>query len=199
MTAKQAALIVPLPTLSSETRFNDGNTKDIITSIVEVDIESATREDLILLAQRLRGKTEFETCRNIWYFAKREFIYKADPNGHEQIRFPNRAIHDAAKGIGFDCKTFSTTIAELLRLNDIEGDFKFISQTWEKKATHIYCVAYLSDGRKVILDAVYHVFNQEPRLVHAWFKPIAKRKKAGAIGQLFKSSRENGLQYGRRL
>ena len=53
MTAKQAALIVPMPSLLSETAFNDGNTKDIIETIVEVDAESATREDLILLAQRL--------------------------------------------------------------------------------------------------------------------------------------------------
>lgn len=195
MTAQEAARLVPSPIGQNETRFSDGNTDDIITTILEVDAECATRRDLKALAQRLRGATDFETCRNIWYFIKREIPYKADENGNEQIRFPNRAISDAAKGKGCDCKSFAVLTADLLRENNIDGFFVFISQTWQKKPTHVYCKAKLKNGQIVVLDAVYHVFNGEPRKVHEWKEPISKRTETtNSIGKINRSTVLRGVR-----
>src|SRR5574344_2420129 len=78
-----------------------GNTDDIIHEIINTyhDFKSSTAG----LAQKLRGNSEMDTCRNVFNFAVENVKYSEDPVGVQWIRTPARLLRD---GVG-DCKSYA--------------------------------------------------------------------------------------------
>jgi hypothetical protein len=107
------------------------------------------------LAPKLRGQNILETCRNTWNFCKRNFKYKQDEDGKEQVRSPRRSWQDRHLGINCDC--YSTLISSILtnlriphmlrvtKYPDLENPSLPASQV---PYSHIYVVA-LDGGRAV--------------------------------------------------
>ena len=162
-----------------EVRFENGNTDDIIELVRYADSEAAKERLCKEFAPLLRGKTDFETVKNTWLFVRNEIPYKADTAGYERVRLPNKCIWDAYRySDGGDCKTFCTLTTDLLRENGIDSLIRFISQTWVKKARHVYNVAIVN-GEEVPCDGVHKVFNENPTYVYKWdFKAVPSKKTA---------------------
>lgn len=61
-------------------------------------VVSETLDQTKQISQRLKGRTIYETCSNIWQFVYNHINYKKDQEGYEQIRSPSRAWHDRKQG-----------------------------------------------------------------------------------------------------
>lgn len=166
---QKAKELTKKPLDKDEIRFKNGNTEDIIELVRYGDSEAAKARFLKEFAPLLKGKTPFETCRNVYNFVRNELKYVADVRGYERVRLPNKAIWDAYRyDNGGDCKTFFVITSDLLRELSIKCKCRFISQNFIKKARHVYAVAILENGQEVPCDAVFHTFNQNPFWVYKW-------------------------------
>jgi len=142
----------------------EGDTSDII-NVVMYAYDSETDPQIKVLAEQLRGATDYDTCQNIWQYLIDNITYKADSDGTngELVRSPARLVHD---GVG-DCKSYSIFTATILRYLGIPCVFRFASYSNKKEATHVYIVA----NGNIIIDAVAHVqlnynFNQEVKYTY---------------------------------
>lgn len=119
------------------------------------------------IAERLQGKTDYETCKNIWQYLLDHIKYRADV-GKQEIKSPARLINDRSG----DCKSYSLFTAVILRYLNIPHVFRFVSYDKRKEATHVYVMAQLPShsgeglGGEVIIDAVATIqagqtFNKE--------------------------------------
>jgi predicted transglutaminase-like cysteine proteinase len=142
--------------LTERLLFQDGQTKDIIAVILEMDAE-ADRFVNKEAAQCLQGSTQYETLRNVWNFVKRNVTYKADNRGKEVVKSP-AALFEIGRG---DCKSFSIAEAALLRSLGFKGiRYRFAAYGSSTEVSHVYIVVKLS-GKDVILDAVHSRFDDE--------------------------------------
>ena len=110
------------------------------------------------LAQLLKGKSVYDTCRNIWEFLYHHVRFHKDDTDREQIRSPARSWHDRERGIDCDCFTvfISTMLANLgiphtLRITKYRGP----------GFQHIYPIVPTKDGKYITLDCVTDRFNYE--------------------------------------
>ncbi|TMI89753.1 MAG: hypothetical protein E6H08_15975 [Bacteroidetes bacterium] len=85
---------------------SEGDTKTIrknanVTHTVEFipKVVNETLNQTKKVAHLLKGKTIYETCKNIWHFVYQHINYKKDQEGFEQIRSPARAWHDRRYGV----------------------------------------------------------------------------------------------------
>ena len=182
----KAVKLVKKPLDSDEIIFKNGDTDKIIEVVLLADKEAANERFLKDFAPLLRGKTDLETCRNVWKFFRDEIPYKLDKRGFERIRLPNKCLFDAYRyNDGGDCKTFSVTEVDILRELGIKVMYRFISQNpLRKVATHVYTVAILKDGTEVVCDGVYALFNKNPNYYYKWDFEAAKLKETHNIGQI---------------
>ncbi len=161
---QKAQSLIDLSTINKVTvNFEDGDTNDIITTVLMGDEQAARRRTIKDFAPLLRGDNDYKTCVNIWNFIKNEIPYVADKSGLEKIRLPHQAIYDAYNiQNGGDCKSFALLSNDLCRELGINTLYRFIAQKrGSTKATHVYSVAIIN-GKEIILDAVYNRFNAEP-------------------------------------
>ena len=109
------------------------------------------------IALYLQGKSERETCKNIWNFCFHHIQYKKDKKRKEQIRTPNRAWMDRKTGI--DCDCFTVLICSMLENLNIPFVFR-LTRYEAANFEHIYPVALTQNG-EVIIDCVVHQFDYE--------------------------------------
>lgn len=165
--------------LQSEMRnvrnFRDGDTDDIITTILRMDREADLHVDA-KAAQCLRGSNDYETLRNVWRFVKSNVRYRVDRQGKEVVKSP-AALFSLRVG---DCKSFSISEAALLRALGFKGiRYRFAAYGSNKAVSHVYIVCK-SGGQDVILDAVFGQFDAEDR--YTWKKDIPAAKASGISG-----------------
>jgi hypothetical protein len=110
------------------------------------------------IAQRLKGKDVYETCRNIWHFVYQHIAYQKDEDGMEQVRSPARAWHDRHTGI--DCDCYTVFISSILSNLNIAHTLR-ITKYKENYFQHIYPIVPLSNGQHITMDCVVHQFNYE--------------------------------------
>lgn len=139
------------------TRYRDGDTGDIIETIMDMDRQSHRWVRSDAAAQCLRGDTEEETLRNVWAFVKRNVQYRADAEGHEKVKSPGALF---ASRVG-DCKSYSIAEAALLRALDIPYKYRFASYE-PGDFTHVYIMARTRSGW-IPLDAVHTAPLEEAR------------------------------------
>ena len=113
------------------------------------------------LASALQAKTEEKTLENIWDFVRDNIQYKNDAAGKEQLRRPQRTLHDK---IG-DCDDFSILISSILTNLDIKHELLVTAYKEQNKWQHIYPVAFDNEGNRYTIDCVPEIpyFNYEAK------------------------------------
>jgi predicted transglutaminase-like cysteine proteinase len=155
-TCSPRTIIAP-PRGRADVRYQNGDTRDIITVILDADADSdqSVNRDAV---ECLRGATDYDTLRNVWKFVRSNNTYRADRPGHERVKSPAALYAD---GHG-DCKSYSIAEVALLRALGFKGiRYRFAAYS-AGDFTHVYVVCR-SMGRDVILDAVHTRFDDEVR------------------------------------
>ncbi len=161
--------------LKERMRYKDGDTKDIVTVILDMDAVSDKYVDADS-AQCLIGKDDYDTLYNIWKFVKGNITYKPDSRGKEIVKSP-AALFAMGKG---DCKSFSIAEVALLLALGFKGiRYRFAAYKYGGDVTHVYVVCKLR-GKDVILDAVHRRFDDE--VSYAYKKDIAASRSISGIG-----------------
>lgn len=152
--------LIPRPDMIDDTIHEDGNTMDIIQTILMADgfkSHMAARE-MKAVSSELIGENDYHTLMNVWEFVHDNIRYKADPRGHERIKSPSRLWHDREG----DCKSFSLMIGSILRnYKTIGFSYRFVG--YDRKLndyTHVYVIAHMKN-RPVVMDAVHTRFDEE--------------------------------------
>lgn len=165
--------IIKTSQLKERLRFKNGETRDIITVIMDMDAV-ADRYVNAEAAQCLVGGNDYETLHNVWRFVKRNLTYRADKRGKEVVKSP-AALFALGRG---DCKSFSIAVVALLRALGFKGiRYRFTAYKGASDVTHVYVVCKL-DGNDVILDAVHDYFDDE--VAYSW--KTDKRAASGIAG-----------------
>jgi len=109
------------------------------------------------IAQRLKGNSVYDTCKNIWHFVYQHINYKKDEEGYEQIRSPARAWHDRIQGV--DCDCYSVFISSVLTNLGIPHLLR-ITKYHRDHFQHIYPVT-LTGNKSITIDCVTDKFDSE--------------------------------------
>lgn len=136
----------------------DGDTQDIINTVLFANKRPEHLADTKELAKTLKGKTDLETAHNIWKFVKTNIKYILDPIGEQYIKAPNKTLSD---GFG-DCKSRSVLITSLLSNNGIKNGYRFASYHLTRPISHVYVIANINN-QIIVLDADMNSFNQEKK------------------------------------
>jgi hypothetical protein len=121
-------------------------------------------------AQKFKGKTELQTCKNIFNFLKNDLTYIADKN-EQIIKLPSALL---SKKVG-DCKSYSLFTASVLDNLQIPYTITYASYNENPIPQHVYIVT--KSG--IIIDAVYGIFNQEKKPKYKYKKNMNVRYMAG--------------------
>jgi len=131
------------------------DTVDFIPDVVEKTLSDTKR-----IAQELKGKTLFDTCKNIWHFVYGYIAYEKDEKGKEQIRRPARSWADRLRGV--DCDDYTVFISSVLANLSIPHSLRVTKYWWtEGKYSHIYPIVHTPDDKEIIIDCVVNRFNYE--------------------------------------
>lgn len=147
--------LFPKAEVGSSTIRKNANVSHTVAFIPKV--VSETLHHTKTIAQRLKGKTNYETCSNTWHFVYRHIAYKKDQEGYEQIRSPARTWHDRKGGV--DCDCYSVFISSILTNCSIPHILR-ITKYQRDYFQHIYPVVVLH-GKEIIMDCVTDQFNYE--------------------------------------
>lgn len=110
------------------------------------------------VAELFRGATDTDTCRNIWDFLKSQIRYVKDET-NQDIKQPNRFVAD---GTG-DCKSYSLFAASILQNLGIANAYRYASYTNNPTPQHVYTMAISGPGAPIIVDGVWHRFNEQKK------------------------------------
>lgn len=144
------------------TRHRDGETADIIETIVYADGKSAGF--ILPGVECLQGPSQYHTLRNVWQFVKYNIKYRADRPGHERVKSPGALF---ASGTG-DCKSLSIATGAILRSLGIPYRYRFTAYDGGE-LSHVYIIADGVTG-PVVLDTVHTKFDDE--VPYYWHKDI---------------------------
>lgn len=112
------------------------------------------------IAKVLKGKTVYESCRNIWHFVFDYIAYKKDEHGKEQVRSPARTWHDRTNNDGVDCDCYTVFISSILSNLKIRHKLR-ITKYSQDHFQHIYPIVPLSNGNYITIDCVVRAFDYE--------------------------------------
>lgn len=128
----------------------DGDVYDTLRLMKKMVRTTLTQTEKI--AQKLKGSSREETCRNIFNFIYNHIQYKKDNPMREQLRTPIRTWKDRRSGV--DCDCYSIFISSILTNLKIPHAFRMAAYggDWQ----HVYVVA-----GDYIIDPVVSRFNYE--------------------------------------
>ncbi|MBN2776520.1 MAG: hypothetical protein JXR36_02690 [Bacteroidales bacterium] len=111
------------------------------------------------LAYSLQGDNCKETYENIWNFVRQNIRYQNDEPGREQLRRPQRTLHDRTG----DCDDMSILISSILTNLGLQHELWVVAYKKLNQWQHIYPVAYSRDGSRYVIDCVPEIphFNYE--------------------------------------
>jgi len=155
---------VPNPKFEQKLTVPGGNTNDIVSEILRVYHKYLPQLKDFAQGFQVPCPCPEKVAEKIWYWIKANIRYKRDPKGVQYIKSPARTIWD---GFG-DCKTYSIVAMSILHHLGIKALFRFTSYSDKKPLHHVY-VVIPHGNREILLDAVWHKFNQEKT-------PIIKKK-----------------------
>ena len=139
---------------------NMHNTTDIIKQMQNAHYENSAYAKKI--ANRFKGATTKQTCRNIFNWLKQNIEYKVEPATLQTTKTLQRLVSD---GYG-DCKHYSGFFAAILSALGIKNNYRFASYNSNTTPTHVYVVAYDENNKPIICDAVLKNFNTEKKFTH---------------------------------
>lgn len=115
------------------------------------------------LADRLRGRDDFETVRNVFNFVYSYIAYMPDSTQSEDLRIPLRTLYDQAG----DCDCMTLLVCSLFENLGIRYTIRIAEYDNKGYFQHIYAIANISSG-DVTCDPVVEMFNYE--------KPFTNKK-----------------------
>lgn len=115
-------------------------------------------------ASLFKGKSDLETCKNVWSFLKHNIQYVEDSVHFQDIRLPDRLVKDR-KG---DCKSFSMFTASILQNLNIPCKLVFTSYTDNKTPQHVY----VETESGILIDAVWNKFNSEKPYTYKYYRKL---------------------------
>ena len=155
-----------------ETIKEKADNSDIRMAIVKA-VPKATAQTKEI-AKYFKGKTEEQTCRNIFNFLKNKVRYQAD--GPEQIiQLPSAILRPNAVA---DCKSYSLFTAGILSNLGIPYNFVLTSYNENPVPGHIY----VETKKGCIIDAVWGHFNSEKPAKFKYKIPMNVRYLSGISG-----------------
>lgn len=136
-----------------ERNLRDGikGVSDTICLMAKFVNDYKNNPDIRLIVLSLKGKSKFETARNIFDYINKNLRYVSDPDDIELVKSAKHTILGNSK-YG-DCDDLSTALATLLESAGITTQFRTIAWKPGKSLafTHVYCIAWI-DGQEVPLD-----------------------------------------------
>jgi hypothetical protein len=148
--------LFPPASLKDETVKKGASVADTVRFIPKVVRGTLGQTEKI--AQRLKGSSLAQTCRNIWDFVYTHIAYSKDKDGVEQIRAPARSWHDRKKGV--DCDCYSVFISSILTNLGIPHILR-IAKYKKDYFQHIYPIVPKANGKYITIDCVTDNYNYE--------------------------------------
>jgi hypothetical protein len=149
--------LIPDSNLDIEIDHEDGNTQDIINSLLADDKENDKRfkEFAAQFEPTRRGLKE------LWYFVRHKIKYQTDGFGMQDIKQPA-----ALWKIGYgDCKSKTLFITQIFKLLGISYIIRFTAPRKDTDIKHVYPVAILN-GKEIVVDSVYTRFDSEANFAY---------------------------------
>ena len=148
--------LFPEPKWKDKTVRKGATLADTMLLLPKVIQETKSQTEKI--AKRLKGKNNYETCRNIWRFVYEHIQYERDAHGTEQIRTPARTWAERKRGVDCDCYTvfISTILCNLGIAHRLR-----VTKNTENYFQHIYVVVPDKKHRQIIIDCVVDSFDHE--------------------------------------
>lgn len=144
--------------MAVNTHFSDGDNYQL-RQVIFANTPKAI-EQCKSIAQKFKGVTEIDTCKNIFDFLKNDIRYVAD-GGHQRVKLPSALLREK---VG-DCKSFSLFTGAILSNLGIGWKYVLVSYREDPTPTHIYVVT----DSGIIIDAVYGTFNKEKQPTHKFY------------------------------
>ncbi len=146
----------------------DGDTMDIISSILWADSQPAHAHDTKKFAPQFIRSTTPETLQAVWRFVKSNIKYVLDPLGEQYIKAPSRTWSDRFA----DCKSRSLFITSILKNLRIPYTYRFASYSGGYPYQHVYVVVKPSTDPSswFILDPDMPRFNVQKQIPNNYFK-----------------------------
>ncbi|HBS88098.1 MAG: hypothetical protein A2W91_05515 [Bacteroidetes bacterium GWF2_38_335] len=150
------------------------------------------------LAQSLQGDFCRITFQNIWDFVRRNIRYENDEPGKEQLRTPQRTLHDATG----DCDDMSILISCILTNLGHEHELWVTAYKKQNSWQHIYTVAYDRRGERYVIDCVPEIpyFNYEAQpiknkiVINMRLEELGQAVSTDMISELTQPFEQNMLQ-----
>jgi hypothetical protein len=165
---------------------SNADNKDIRNLLVKL-VPKATAQ-LAEYSKQFRGKSEKETCKNIFDFLKNDIKYSAD-DSEQIIKLPSALLK---KRIA-DCKSFSLFTAAVCENLKIPYQFVYASYNDNPIPSHVY----VATKNGCIIDAVWGIFNSEKDSTYKYIKNMNVRYMAGVsspqLGNCGCQQNQNGI------
>lgn len=155
-----AKATIPAPDYQVKVMHDDGNTSDIIDTILYADSKVSN----YMCAFAAAFERNYSGLYEIWDFTHRYIKYIADEPGEELVKDPRVTWADRSG----DCKSFSLFIGSILKCLGIPYRYRFASYQGADP-THVYIIAKIN-RRDVIMDATIEKFDYEVAYKKKWDK-----------------------------
>ena len=179
--------MIAKPKYKDELIFKDGDTDDIISVIVDTINDNNKHQTASFSKQFSPNKGGM---LNLFEWVKFNIRYKEDKDGYQWVKSPARLF---AEGIG-DCKSFTIFIVSVLENLGLKYIVRFASYSRDKQITHVYPIAILPNGERIVLDAVWGKFNSEKQYTYKKDYSMAQIYKLSGIGCPPQYHEVNGLK-----
>lgn len=151
-----------------KSKADNKDIRDLLVKLVP-----KAKAQMVTFAQQFKGRTQQETCKNIFDYIKSNFTYVAD-GGEQIIKLPSALLR---KRVG-DCKSYSLFTASILENLKIPYKFVYTSYSANPIPQHVYVVT--ENG--CIIDVVYGIFNQEKKPTYKYTQDMNVRYMSGISG-----------------
>jgi hypothetical protein len=151
------------------------STGDIIQAIINTHPKYS--HDYEKIAKYFKGRTDRETCQNVWNFLKKNIKYVIESENKQIVRSPAAILFQGVS----DCKCYSLFAGGILDALKIPFCYRFTSYKVENKDPgHVFIVAYPGTEQEIWIDPVLSRFDYKKQFVYK----IDKKPKSMAIYQI---------------
>jgi transglutaminase-like putative cysteine protease len=151
-----------------KSKADNKDIRDLLVKLVP-----KAKAQMVTFAKQFKGRTQQETCKNIFDYIKSNFTYVAD-GGEQIIKLPSALLR---KRVG-DCKSYSLFTASILENLKIPYKFVYTSYSANPIPQHVYVVT--ENG--CIIDVVYGTFNAEKKPTYKYTQDMNVRYMSGISG-----------------
>jgi len=151
-----------------KSKADNKDIRDLLVKLVP-----KAKAQMVTFAKQFKGRTQQETCKNIFDYIKANFTYVAD-GGEQIIKLPSALLR---KRVG-DCKSYSLFTASILENLKIPYKFVYTSYSANPIPQHVYVVT--ENG--CIIDVVYGTFNAEKKPTYKYTQDMNVRYMSGISG-----------------